>query len=145
VAVTWTLEDSFDILPDRKCAGRSTNRGLSDRARVLLFGNTTGLADETRANAHFEQLPPRIYHGKPLMDDDYRYCIVEAVWSPSVPDPDGYSYKFAGAPRTESLPKLGLTPFGRPEMPGFGRIQISVQTCRSALDPPEKDCPEWGN
>jgi hypothetical protein len=96
VFVTWALEDSFDVLPGGTCAGRSTNRGMSDRARVLLTGKTTGLSDETVASAFYKQTPPRMYHGKPMLDDDYRYCVITAVWSPAVPDPDGYTYKLDG-------------------------------------------------
>jgi hypothetical protein len=113
---------------------------MSDGERVQLRGNTTGFSVETRATTHFEHWPPRMYRGKPIQDDDYLYCIVEAVFAPSMPDPDGYSVKFAGASREEWLGKPSRTPFGKPERPGYGSYQITAQTCASLLDPPDKDC-----
>ena len=86
-----------------------------------------------------------MYRGKPPLDDDYRYCHVQAVFDEPLPDHDGYSIKFGEARREEWLGKPSRTPFGRPERPGYGSYSITVQTCRSMLDPPEKDCPEWAD
>jgi hypothetical protein len=101
VWVQIQLADSFDVYPDRTCAGRDDNRGMRDQAWVLLRGESTGLFDQTKASARFKHYPPVMYHGKPLLDDDYQYCVIDAVFSPSIPDPGGYSVKFAGTPREQ--------------------------------------------
>jgi hypothetical protein len=38
VSLMMALADSFDVLPNGKCAGRSNNSGMSDGARVQLRG-----------------------------------------------------------------------------------------------------------
>jgi hypothetical protein len=106
-----------------------------------VHGETTGLYDQSKASARFEHYPPV----KLRLDDDYQYCVVDAVFSPSMPDPGGYSVKFAGAPHEQWLGKPGRTPFGRPEHAGYGNYRMTIQTCRSLLDPPNKRCPEWPN
>ena len=121
--------------------GRSTFRGMGDGARVLLRGITTGWDVEGSATAYVEHRAPMMSHGKPLLDDDYVYCDIEVVFTPSMPDPDGYALKFAGADHWEQLGKPGRTPFGQPERPGYGRYNIGSQSCPSLLlDPPDKDC-----
>jgi hypothetical protein len=142
VSVHWELADSFDVLPDGACAGRGDNRWMRNGARVLLRGNTSDFYTETRATAYFKHFPSVIYHGKPLMNDDYLYCIVDAVFAPSMPDPSGYSVKFQNASE-EWLGKPGGTPFGRPDHPGYGSYRIRKQTCQSLLAPPDEECPEW--
>lgn len=145
VSVHWRLADSFDILPGDRCVGRGNNRGMFDGARVRLTGHTMGYAGETKATAYFEHFPPLMHLGRPLLDDDYLYCVVEAVFSPGIPEPDGYSVKFERARDDFWLGKPSGMPFGFRDRPGYGAYQITVQTCRSLLDPPDKDCPEWGN
>jgi hypothetical protein len=144
VIVKWSLADSFDILSGGKCAGRGDNRGMSDGARIQLQGNTTGFFDETRATARFHRY---VLSGKEALFDDGRYCVLEAVFAPSIPDPDGYSVKFPGTRVKQiHLGKPGGTPFGTPDNPpGYGSYNIGSQTCRSLLDPPDKDCPEWAD
>lgn len=140
VVVHWQLADSFDVLPDGKCAGRSIFREMHDGVRVQLIGNTTGLGDETRATTHVERRGAS-------RSDDGQYCVVEAVFAPSVPDADGYSIKFAGsAERARWLGKPGGAPFGQPDPPpGYGWYNVGSQSCPSLLDPPDKDCPVAGN
>jgi hypothetical protein len=145
VTVNFWLADSFDVLANGRCAGRSTNQGKRDGARALLRGLSTGFDVESKAVAFYVQQPPRMYRGKPLLNDDYRYCHVQVSFDQPLPDPEGYSIKFAEARHEESLGRPGRTPFGEPDRPGYGSFYITVQTCRSPLDSPEKDCPEWGN
>lgn len=144
VTVTWQLADSFEILPGGKCAGRGDNRGMSDGARIQLHGNATGFVDETRATARFQH---RSLSARESLFDDGRYCVLRAVFAPSMPDPDGYSVKFPGTPVSwDHLGKPGGTPFGRPDNPpGYGGYNLGSQTCGSLLDPPDKDCPEWAD
>jgi hypothetical protein len=141
VIVTWQLADSFDILPGGKCAGRGSNRGMSDGARIQLQGKITGFFDETRATASFQR---RNLSAKEALGDDGLYCVLRAVFAPSMPDPEGYSVKFPGTPvKWDHLGKPGRTPFGRPDSPpGYGAYNLGSQTCQSLLDPPYKDCPE---
>jgi hypothetical protein len=75
-----------------------------------------------------------------MLNDDYRYCVIDAVFTPSMPDPDGYSIKFAGAPREQPIGRPSRTPFGHPDRPGYGKVSMGKQTCPSPLDPPDKDC-----
>jgi hypothetical protein len=140
VSVKWALADSFDVLPDGTCAGRSNFRGITNGAQALLRGNGTGFDVETRANTHVERWQPQISHGKPLLNDDYVYCAVDAVFAPSMPDPEGYSVKFAEADQWVWLGKPGGRPFGQLDKPGYGSYRITSQACPSLLDPPEKDC-----
>jgi hypothetical protein len=112
---------------------------MGDGARVLLRGNTTGLDVEATATAYVDRRPPMLSHGRPILDD-HVYCDIEAVFTPSMPDPDGYSLKFAGADHWVELGKPGRTPFGKPEKPGYGPYSIGSQSCPSLLDPPNKDC-----
>jgi hypothetical protein len=144
VTVTWQLADSFDILPTGQCAGRGDNRGMKPGARIQLHGNSTGLYDETTATASFQR---RALSAKTALIDDGLYCVLRAVFAPSLPDPDGYSIKFPGTPVSwEHLGRPGGTPFGRPDNPpGYGGYNLGSQTCPSLLDPPEKDCPEWAD
>lgn len=111
VAVKWSLADSFDILPDGTCAGRGDNRGMNNGARIQLQGDTTGFIDQTRATAHFHR---EILSMKEALMDDGLYCVVEAVFAPSMPDPDGYSIRFSGTRiHIDHLGKPGSgTPFG---------------------------------
>jgi hypothetical protein len=140
VYVRWQLADSFDVFPDGKCAGRSGFREMAAGARVQLRGDTTGLSNETRATARFER---QVLRGKRAMGDDGLYCVIEAVFAPSMPDPDGYWLKFAGSRRAEQwLGKPGSPrPFGQPDPPpGYGSYNIGSQLCPALLDPPYKDC-----
>jgi hypothetical protein len=139
------LADSFDALPDGTCAGRDTYRGMSDQARVYLRGNETGFSDQTSVSARFKQYPTVMYHGEPRLDDDYKYCVIDAVFTPSMPDPSGYWLKFAGVGDEVQFGPPGRTPFGQPEHLGYGKYQVVMQACRSRLDPPGKVCPEWEN
>jgi hypothetical protein len=139
------MADSFDVIPNGKCAGRSDNTGMRDGARVQLRGDTDGGSVWSVATATFERHPPKLYHGKPLMVDDGLYCIVKAVFAPTIPDPKSrYSIKFIGGD-WRRLVQVGRAPYGQLDRPGYGSAQITIQTCRSLLDPPDKDCPEWGN
>jgi hypothetical protein len=72
IAVTWELADSFDILPDDKCAGRSVNSGMSNGGRVQFIGETVGGSVSTTATTHFERRTPWTaeYQGKALVIDD---------------------------------------------------------------------------
>ena len=140
VTVSWQLADSFDILPGGMCAGRGPNRGMENGARIVLQGNTTGFVDETKATATFQRRP---LSQKQALEDDGLYCVLRAVFAPSVPDPDGYSVKFPGTPvHWDHLDRLrGSTPFGEPDKPpGYGYYNLGSQLCPSLLDPPSKDC-----
>jgi hypothetical protein len=141
VTVTWSLADSFDVLPGGLCAGRGDNRGMSDGARIRLHGDTTGFTDETRATARFERVA---LSAKQALGDDGLYCVLRAVFAPTLPDPDGYSITFPGTRvRWDRMGKPGGTPFGRPNSPpGYGGYNLGSQKCRSLLDPPDKPCPE---
>jgi hypothetical protein len=142
VVIRWQLADSFDVTGDGSCAGRSVFRGMAAGARAHLTGASTGLLDETRVTAHVERRAPN-------RGDDGLYCVIEAVFAPAVPDPDGYSLKFFGSEQREvdlgppgSTP-LGHTGFNRPDLPpGYGFYNWGSQSCPSLLDPPSKDYPE---
>lgn len=136
VTVRWQLADSFDVLPDGSCAGRSIFSEFHDGVHVLLIGVTSRLSDETRATTHVEQRPVS-------PSDDGQYCVVEAVFAPSLPDPAGYSIKFAGSrDRVRFLGRPGGAPYGQPDPPpGYGRYNLGSQSCPSLLDPPDRDCP----
>jgi hypothetical protein len=145
VSVTMALADSFDVLPNDKCVGRSDNSGMSDGARVQLRGDTDGGSVWSVATAHFERVPQRMYHGKPQMDDDGLYCVVTVVFAPTRPDPKSeYSIKFVGGDWRDFV-KVGRAPYGQLDRPGYGSESTTIVTCGSLLDPPDKDCPEWGN
>ena len=135
----WQLADSFDILPDGTCAGRGPNHGMTDGARVQLVGSTTGFVDQTTATASFEHPP---LSPKEALFDDGLYCILYAVFSPSMPDPDGYSVKFPGTRvKWDHLQAGNGTPFGKPDnLPGYGVLNLGSQTCPALLDPPDMDC-----
>lgn len=141
MAVRWSLADSFDILPDGTCAGRGDNRGMNNGARIQLHGDTTGFIDETSAIARFHR---EIVSRKEALFDDSLYCVVEAVFAPSLPDPGGCSIKFSGTRiHVNHLGKPGGTSFGRPDPPpGYGTYNVSTQRCPHLLDPPNKDCAE---
>jgi hypothetical protein len=117
---------------------------MNNGARVQLEGDTTGFIDETRATARFHR---EVLSKKEALFDDGLYCVVEAVFAPSMPDPGGYSIKFFGTRiHLNHLPKPGGTPFGRPDPPpGYGTYNITTQRCPSLLDPPDKDCSESAN
>jgi hypothetical protein len=112
---------------------------MAHGVRALLHGKSTGLYDETTVSAYVKRYPPRMYRGNPILDDDYLYCVMEAVFGPSMPDPAGYAIKFPNSPERE-LFGLSRTPFGRPETPGYGSYNTGSQACPSLLDPPEQDC-----
>jgi hypothetical protein len=142
VSVTWTLLDSFDIDADGTCYGRSANRGIEDRALVQIKGNATGFIDETRVTAYVHQyaLSPK----EALLNDGLD-CVVQAVLSPSIPDPSGYTVKFPNA-LLDTEDQLGTpshSPFGMADTPGYGAYHLQVMRCPSALDPPDKDCLDW--
>jgi hypothetical protein len=141
VSVTIALADSFDVLAGGKCAGRSNNSGISDGARVQLRGDTVGGSTWATATARVERRPV-ILRGKEVPDaDDGLYCVVEAVFAPSRPDPQSsYSLKFVGGDWWQHIVHVGTAPYGQLDRPGYGRTQITVQLCESPLDPPEKDC-----
>jgi hypothetical protein len=142
VSVMWTLLDSFDIDADGKCIGRSANRGIEDGARVQIRGNTTGFIDETRVTAYVRQyaLSPK----EALLNDGLD-CVVQAVVSPSMSDPSGYTVKFPDAllVTEDKLGTPSLSPFGMADTPGYGAYHLQVLRCPSPLDPPDKDCLDW--
>lgn len=144
VSVTISLADSFDFLPHGKCAGRSSNSGMRDDARVQLRGDTVGGSTWATATAHAE-FHPVIYRGKLVPEaDDGHYCVLKAVFAPTTPDPESrYSIKFVGGDWRQGLVHVGRAPYGQRDRPGYGRAQVTIQTCRSPADPPDKDCPEW--
>ena len=114
---------------------------MNNGARIQLWGDTTGFIDETRAAARFHR---EMLSVKEAQSDDGLYCVVQAVFAPSMPDSAGYSVKFSGTRiHIDHLGRPGGTPFGRPDPPpGYGSYNISTQRCRSLLDPPDKDCAE---
>jgi hypothetical protein len=145
VSVTMALADSFDVLPNGKCAGRSVNSGVSDGARVQLRGDTDGGSVWSVATVRFERRPPLMHHGKPVTEDDGLYCVAKAVFAPTRPDPkSSYAIRFVGG-NWHRFVQVGRAPYGQLDRPGYGSANITVMTCRSLLDPPEKDCPERGN
>lgn len=144
VWVHIALADSFDIGSDGSCTGRDTNAGLRSGGPIWLRGLSTGVEDQAITGARFVHYPTRIYHGKPLLDDDYEYCVIDAVVTPTTPDPHGYALRY-GAQKEMPLGTPGMTPFGLPEHPGYGKYQILMKSCPSLLDPPSKECPVLGN
>lgn len=137
VSVTITLADSFDVLPDGKCAGRSDNSGMYDGAKVQLRGDTVGGSVSSIATAKFEVTP-----AVKKRPDDHLYCIVRVVFSPERPDPSSrYSIKFVGGDWMEGI-KVGREKFGRLDRPGYGSATILRLLCESLVDPPSKECPE---
>jgi hypothetical protein len=143
VSVTLLLADSFDALPNGKCAGRSSNAGIADGAPVQLRGDTAGGSVWSTATADYQYFPPQPHDGRPQLDeDDGRYCIVKAVFAPTQPDEHSrYSIKFSGG-NWRGLVTVGKAPYGQLDRPGYGSTFITIQTCRSASDPPDKVCPE---
>lgn len=142
ISVRMSLADTFDVLPNGNCAGRLIYQGVRDGARVLLQGNSTTWGVETRAVVHLEHRKPIMSRGKPLLFDDYVYCVAEAVFTPPMPDPAGYSIKFAG---TSSWDDLGQPTHAATDSAHGGEwsgwnYDFSTQMCPSLLDPPEKDC-----
>jgi hypothetical protein len=113
---------------------------MGDGARVLLRGNSTEWDVEGTAIAYVDRPAPIMSRRKPVLNDDYVYCVIEVVFTPSMPDPDGYSLKFAFTDRWVDLGKPRRTPFGKPDRPGFGPYNTGSQACPSLLDPPDKDC-----
>lgn len=145
VTLALALADSFDVLPDGKCAGRRVNNGMRDGGRVQLRSTTVGGSVWSVASAHIEYIPPPMRHGKPLFEDDGLYCFVKAVFVPQRPDATStYDLQFEGGNWRGGL-KLGRAPFGQRDRPGYGSVIANVMTCNSLQDPPEKDCPEWAN
>ena len=141
VSVKIALADSFDVLQGDKCAGRSRNSGMRDGALVQLRGDTVGGSTSTTASAHVERRAPRIYRGKPLIDDDGIYCVVKAVFSPARPDPSSrYSIKFVDGDWLQDLVHVGRAPYGQLDRPGYGSGDVGIQRCPSLLDPPTKYC-----
>ncbi|HET6734312.1 hypothetical protein [Mycobacterium sp.] len=65
VTVDFWLADSFDILADGRCAGRSTNEGMRDGTRALLRGTSPGFDVEANVVA--------------LMSSPRRGCTGEAA------------------------------------------------------------------
>jgi hypothetical protein len=100
------------------------------------------LADST---TRFER-HPFMYRGKEVPEaDDGLYCNVKMVFAPSKPDPESrYSIKFVGGYWRSGV-TVGRAAYGQLDRPGYGSSRMTIQTCRSAADPPEKDCPEWEN
>jgi hypothetical protein len=145
VSVEISLADSFDVLPGGRCAGRSSNSGMSDGAKVQLRGDTVGGSAWATATARFER-HPFMYRGKEVPEaDDGLYCNVKMVFAPSKPDPESrYSIKFVGGDWRSGV-TVGRAAYGQLDRPGYGSSRMTIQTCRSAADPPEKDCPEWEN
>lgn len=139
VNVTLALADSFDINPDGTCSGRSDNTGMTNGARVQLRGDTDGGSVWSTATTAVERHPP-------VPGDDGQYCIVKMTFTPNMPDPKStYSLKFVGGDWLRGFVHVRRAPFGQEDRPGLGSASGTVQTCRSAADPPDKDCPEWGN
>jgi hypothetical protein len=111
---------------------------MSDGARVQLRGDTVGGSVWSVATARIERHPP-------LTDDDGLYCVATALFVPTSPDPKGsYSMKFVGGDWRQSIVALRRAPFGKLDT-GYGSVSGTIMMCKSLLDPPEKDCPEWGN
>lgn len=146
VWVQLHLADSFDIHPDGTCAGSDDNRGMKDQAWVLLYGDSTGLCDQTKASALFKHDPPVIYRGKRLLDDDHQYRVIDAVFTPLDARPRRLRDQVRLAHHASSRSAGPVAPpFGHPDRPGYGRLVVRMQTCPSLLAPPDKECPEWGN
>jgi hypothetical protein len=58
ISVTFGLADSFDVLPNGNCAGRDTNSGMTNGARVQLRGDTAGGSVWSTATVRLERRPP---------------------------------------------------------------------------------------
>lgn len=140
VNVTLALADSLNVNADGTCSGGSDNAGITNGERVQLRGETDGGSVSSTATTRFERRD-----AIPGVDDGL-YCIVTMEFTPRYPDPKGaYLLKFVGGNWRWGLVHLGRAPFGQKDRPGYGTSRMTVQTCRSAADPPDKDCPEWGN
>ena len=148
VSIGWQLADSFDVSPDGSCRGRSIFNGMGAGLRVQLRGRTTGLTDETRATARVEDHTT----GRSARFDDGLYCLIQMVFAPAVPDPDGYWLRFPGSQQPDvELRALSRgvgpifsrgEPVEQPTLPaGYGQFTSSSQSCPSPLDPPERECP----
>jgi len=143
VSVTFALADSFDVLPDGTCAGRSANSGMRDGARVQLRSDIVGGSVWGTATARFERRPPQTYNGVKgrWLDDDGLYCTVTTVFAATNPDPqNSYSIKFAGSDWRGVRILSRFWMYEHMEKPGYGSTSIGVQTCGSLADPPDKDC-----
>ncbi|WP_396913472.1 hypothetical protein [Mycolicibacterium sp.] len=143
VKVTLTLVDSFDIHPDNTCSGRSSNAGITNGARVQLHGDTVGGSTWTTATTTVVR-QPFVYHGEVRPEaDDGVYCVAEMAFAPELPDPESrYSLKFVGGNWMKGTIHVGRAPFGQEDRPGYGSARITIQTCRTPAEPPDKDCPE---
>lgn len=135
ITVTFGLADSFDVLSDGTCAGRSSNSGMRDGARVQLRADTVGGTVWATATARFERRPPRPY-------DDGLYCVVKAVFPATRVDPEWrYSIKFVGGDwRSGVQVRSQFWMYDFIEQPGYGSTDIGYQTCEHLSDPPDKDC-----
>ena len=135
ITVTYALADSFDVLSDGTCAGRSSNSDMRDGARVQLRADTVGGSVWATATARFERQPPRPY-------DDGLYCVVKAVFPATRVDPEWrYSIKFVGGDwRSHVQVRSQFWMYDFIEQPGYGSTSIGLQTCESLSDPPDKDC-----
>ena len=81
---------------------RASFRGVGDGSWVLLRGNSTGWDVEGQATAYVEHRELHVSHGQPLPEDNL-YCDIRVVFTPSMPDPDGHSLKFAGAGHCQDI------------------------------------------
>ena len=147
VSIGWQLADSFDVSPHGSCRGRSIFNGMGAGLRVQLRGRTTGLTDETRATARVEDHTT----GRSARFDDGLYCLIQIVFVPAVPDPDGYWLRFPGSQQPDvELRALSRgvgpifsrgEPVEQPTLPaGYGQFTSGSQSCPSLLDPPDKEC-----
>ena len=144
ITVTYALADSFDVLSDGTCAGRSSNSGMRDGARVQLRADTVGGSVWATATARFERQPPRIcsgVNGRWMMDDGL-YCVVKALFPATRVDPEWrYSIKFVGGDwRSHVQVRSQFWMYDFIEQPGYGSTSIGIQTCPNLADPPDRDC-----
>jgi hypothetical protein len=144
ITVTYALADSFDVLPDGTCAGRSSNSGIRDGARVQLRGDTVGGSVWATATARFVHQPPRMYSGVngPWLVDDGLYCVAKAVFPATRPDPGTrYSIKFVGGDwRGGVNVRSRFWMYDFIEQTGYGSTYTGSQLCPNLADPPDKDC-----
>jgi hypothetical protein len=132
IDATMALTDSFDILPDGKCAGRNVFRGVGNGAVVEARGASGfGPFVTTTVTTNYERNNPRRRPG----GDDGRYCVVTFRFGPIKPDIEGYWVQFPLGPGRGYGFMTTLT-----GGLGYGPYDTVIQTCADYDAPPERLC-----
>ena len=138
VNVTMALTDSFDVLPDGKCAGRDVNGEVRDGASVDIAGMSfegkgwsKSLVGKATISTSYD---PDDFSRRP--EDDGKYCLAHFAFVPTKPDPQGYNFWMPSGFMMPQDSFRSVPPGGR----GYGDFAFVVQTCTDMDAPPERTC-----